>query len=215
MEELKKAGKEIVLEKIKLENIEEALLDSELRYNLALEGAGTGLWDWDMRANTVYFSPVYKRILGYENDEFENKFDSWRNAWHPEEEAKNQQAMADYLQGKTVSYELTHRLRHKNGNYRWVLARGFTVKDPSGKPFRFIGTIIDITALIEEREQHSTLQRFFDISPDLMLIMTMDGVIRNINHSWRDLLGYTEEEITSAPSQIWCIRRIGRLTLTN
>lgn len=89
---------------------EKAIADSEERYNLALEGASIGLWDWDVISKNTYLSPLWKKILGYQADEIENSFDSWKRLRHPHDASMIQQAMDDYIQGKTNKFEVTCRL---------------------------------------------------------------------------------------------------------
>jgi len=128
---------------------EEALFTSEDRYNRAISGTGAGLWDWDMVTNAVYFSPQWKKMLGYEDHEVPNDFSGWRKLWHPDEVASNEKAVKDYLEGTSKVYEVEHRLLCKDGSWHWILTRGDIEKDSSGKPIRWTGTNIDIT----ERKQ--------------------------------------------------------------
>ncbi|MHB0960518.1 MAG: SpoIIE family protein phosphatase [Pirellulaceae bacterium] len=137
---------------------EEALSKSEQRFDLAVQGTDAGIWDWDLLTNRVYYSSRWKSILGYEDHEIKNDFSEWKQRLHPDEQARALKCMQDYLEGKTPKYELEHRLRHKDGLYRWILARGAVVRDESGKPYRMVGSHVDITdrkrseQLMRERE---------------------------------------------------------------
>ena len=115
---------------------EESLRESEKRFNLALEGTDAGIWDWDMLNDQVVYSARWKSMLGYTGDEVENSFYGWKNLWHPEDGARIEKAIADYLTGETKHYEIIHRCRHKDGDWRWILTRGATLKDAEGKPYR-------------------------------------------------------------------------------
>lgn len=132
---------------------EEALRISEERFDIAVKGTKAGLWDWDIKNNTVYYSPQWKSMLGYEQDEVENTFNGWKSLWHPEDALRIEQAINDYITGKTEQYETSHRLRCKNGNWRWILTRGEALRDANGKPYRWIGTNIDITDIKEAEEK--------------------------------------------------------------
>jgi len=125
--------------------LEEALRESEERFNLAITGTGAGLWDWNMVNNTVYFSPQWKAMLGYEDHEIENAFSGWKKLWHPDDVTRIEERLKDYLDGKTTKYEIEHRLRHKDGDWCWILTRGDIIKDYDGKPSRWVGTNLDIT----------------------------------------------------------------------
>jgi len=128
-----------------LKNRNDELAESETRFNLAIKATGAGLWDWDMINDRVYYSPQWKKMLGYEDHEVENTFAGWKALWHPDDTARIELAIKDHLEGRSTSYEVEHRLRHKNGSWRWILTRGEIQKDSEGKPFRWTGTNLDIT----------------------------------------------------------------------
>lgn len=172
--------------------VEEALAESEKRFDLALKGTEAGLWDWDMIHNTVFFSARWKRMLGFEDNEVENSFDGWKNLWHPDDASKIANAMSDYLNEKTANYEVVHRLRHKSGQWRWILARGGILRDSEGNPYRWVGTNIDITT---EKENSEKLERFFSVNLDLLCIADNKGNFLKINPAWTDVLGYPLEEL--------------------
>jgi len=121
------------------------LRESELRLAAAVEGTEAGIWDWDMINNKVVFSSQWKSMLGYEDHEVENSFEGWRNLWHPDDVESIEKSVSDHMNGLTSKYEIVHRSRHKNGNYRWLMTRGKILKDEHGKPYRWIGTNIDIS----------------------------------------------------------------------
>lgn len=124
---------------------EESLRQSEERFNLAIECTEAGVWDWDMISDEVVYSARWKSMLGFAYDEVENAFSGWKDLWHPDDKEKIEKALYDYLTGKSRTYEIIHRCRHKNGEWRWILSRGDTIKNEKGKPVRWIGTNIDIT----------------------------------------------------------------------
>lgn len=76
-----------------------------------MKGTRAGLLDWDMENDKVFYSPQWKSMLGYTEDEIENTFDGWKKLWHPDEVQRIEQAFTDYLAGKTEIYEIDHRLR--------------------------------------------------------------------------------------------------------
>lgn len=149
-------------------NIQNALAASEERYHRALSGTGAGLWDWDMVNNTVYFSLQWKAMLGYEDHEVTNDFYGWRNLWHPDEVTYLEKKISDYIEGRVDSYEAEHRLLAKDGTWRWIIARGYIEKNPSGKPIRWTGTHVDFTerkrAEQEVITQQQILQRIGEIA---------------------------------------------------
>lgn len=131
------------------------LKEREERMALVTEGANDGVWDWNMRTDECYFSPRWKRMLGYKDEELPNRIESWRNMLHPEDYELATTQDQDGLPGTSQIYELEYRMRHKDGSYRWVLGRGITLRNSEGKPYRKAGSHTDIT---ERRRVQDELQ---------------------------------------------------------
>ena len=125
---------------------EERLRESEERYTLAVRGADDGLWEWDLGSDRVYYSPRWKSMLGFTEDEIGDSVEEWRSRIHPDDLEPSLAALQAHLDGATARFENDHRLRHKNGRYRWVLARGATLRSAVGRPYRLVGLNTDITA---------------------------------------------------------------------
>ncbi len=122
---------------------------SQERYELVANGGNDGIWDWDIVSNEIYLSPRWKAVLGFEDHEIENKFGIRDSLIHPDDYQRSKQTLEDYLTGQAEIFENEIRLRHKNGEYRWILERGKVLKDTNGVPIRMAGSITDIT----ERKQ--------------------------------------------------------------
>jgi PAS domain S-box-containing protein len=121
------------------------LKKSEERFDLAVRGTDAGIWDWDLRKNTVYYSPHWKGMLGYEEHEVSGHYTEWESRLHPEDRTQALAAVRDYLEGRTAAFQSEHRLRHKDGSYRWILSRGVKVCGHDGHPYRMVGSHLDIT----------------------------------------------------------------------
>jgi PAS domain S-box-containing protein len=123
----------------------EALVKSEERFDLAVRGTDAGIWDWDLETNKVYFSPRWKSMLGYGEDEIGDDPDEWVERIHPDDRPRVLETVRAYQSGEIPQYEVEHRLRQKDGSYRWILARGTVVRDAQRRPYRMVGSHIDIT----------------------------------------------------------------------
>ena len=124
---------------------QEGLRESEERYALAARGANDGLWDWNVPANVVYFSPRWKSMLGYEESEIGDKPDEWFSRVHDADRERVNQEIAAHQEGSVPQFESEHRVLHKDGTFRWMLCRGLAVHNGSGKTSRMAGWQTDIT----------------------------------------------------------------------
>jgi diguanylate cyclase (GGDEF)-like protein/PAS domain S-box-containing protein/putative nucleotidyltransferase with HDIG domain len=135
---------------------EERLRISEERYTLAVEGSQDGLWDWNIRTGVTHFSARWQHMIGYAEGEFPNHVEAWVAQLHPEDQPRVQATLAAYFNGETEDYAIEFRLRHKDGSYRWILARGVALYDDEGKPYRMAGSHTDVTANKRLTEQLET-----------------------------------------------------------
>lgn len=125
----------------------EQLLD---RLELALEGANLGVWDWDLTNDTVQFDRRWCEMLGLDHATTPQQLDTWSSRVHLDDLDACYRAIREHLEGKTERYECVHRIRHANGEWRSILDRGrVSARDATGKPTRFTGTHLDVTASVE------------------------------------------------------------------
>lgn len=125
---------------------EDELRQIKERYALAVSGANDGMWEWSYKTKKAYFSPRAKSMLGYAENEIGDDIDEWRARVHPEDLKRALVELQAHLDGHSSRFALEHRMRHKDGTWRWVLARAAAVRHASGKPERLIGLYTDITA---------------------------------------------------------------------
>lgn len=125
--------------------VETALRESEERYALAVRGANDGIWDWNLKTGQVYYSPRWKAMLGYEEDEISDKLDEWMSRIHPDDLEKVKKEIAAHIKGVTPHFESEYRMKSKNGGYRWMLSRGLAVRDYSDTATRMAGSQTDVT----------------------------------------------------------------------
>ncbi len=128
-----------------LKQAEEALRESEERYALAARGSNDGLWHWDLRTGRVQYSSRWKATLGYQDSEIADTPDEWFGRVHAEDLELLRAELEAHLAGRTSHLEHEYRMLHKDGRYRWMVARGLAVRDGSGRAYRVAGSQTDIT----------------------------------------------------------------------
>jgi len=134
------------------------LSESEMRWRIAVEATGDGLYDWDVPSGTGFYSSRWKEILGYSEEEIGNGVEEWESRIHPEDKEQVMAATQALLDGKTPLYSREHRMRCKDGSWKWILSRGAVVqRDSGGKPLRVAGTHSDITENRQTAEIKSRL----------------------------------------------------------
>ncbi|MDR7866635.1 MAG: PAS domain S-box protein [Sporomusaceae bacterium] len=127
--------------------VEERLKESEMRLNLTTSSTNIGLWDWQLKTGKTVFNEQWAAIIGYTLAELEPiNTNTWIKIGHPDDIAVSGARMNDHFAGLTDAYECEMRLKHKSGQWVWVLVRGKVIEwDENGKPLRMVGTHIDIT----------------------------------------------------------------------
>jgi diguanylate cyclase (GGDEF)-like protein/PAS domain S-box-containing protein len=193
---------------LKLSRIEE-------RNALAESAANDGLWDFDVEGNDVYFSPRWRVMLGYDEVDLKGNFD-WRSLVHPDDMSRVQSAIREHVAGKTPMFESVHRMRHRNGEWRWVISRAKAQLDGHGRLLRLVGVELDITerklyeeALFREKESAQiTLQSIGDgvITTDANSVIDYINPVAEQLTGWRleDAMGKPVEEIFRAFHEETC-----------
>jgi len=133
-------------ESARREQAEARWRESEQRYALAVRGANDGMWEFDPNADCARFSPRWKAMLGYAEGELRDHLDEWTQRIHPEDRERVMRDLEAHLDGRTARFESEHRLQHRDGSWRWVLARGSAVRHASGKANRLVGLMTDVSA---------------------------------------------------------------------
>ncbi|MFY8350914.1 response regulator [Pseudoalteromonas sp. SSM20] len=137
----------------RLAQSERAIKQSEERFKVAVEGSNDGLWDWDLTKDSVFYSPRFRELLGYEGDDekaFPSTLASFDKAVHPDDKARVDNCVEQHLQNNTP-YDIEYRLQNKDGSYRFYRAKGTALRDEQGNPTRMAGSLTDIT--IQKRDQ--------------------------------------------------------------
>ncbi|WP_397362921.1 PAS domain-containing protein [Olleya sp. R77988] len=131
------------------------------KWQYALKNSGIGMWDWDAKSNTVFYSEESKNILGFKSHEIASSSKEWDDRVHPEDRAKYFEDFNNHISGINPDYYNEHRVLTKNNTYKWILDKGKVIeRDRNGKPLRIIGTHTDIT---ERKEFESNLTNSLNI----------------------------------------------------
>lgn len=160
-----------------------------------IQGIGLGVWEWVVQTGELSLNAQWAAMLGYTLEELQPaSMATWQQLLHPDDRAEMEEAMQDCLQGARDSYECTCRMRHKDGQWRWIHSRGRVMRDLTGAAYRWLGINTDSTV---EKEKSEELGRFFSVNLDLLCIASLEGEFIKINNSWTETLGYSIEELKS------------------
>lgn len=180
----------------------------QARWRVVLQATQQGVWDWDIAGGAVYFSPVWKSILGYEDADIAATLTERENRIHPDDVALVQADLQRHLRGETPCYDNVHRMRCKDGSYKWVHERGqATERDADGRPLRLIGTHTDVTA---QRQHQETLDRLAENVPGVLYQYQREPDGRShlpyVSRGVQDLYGLSAEQLrANAQSMLECI----------
>ncbi|HEV3240869.1 MAG TPA: ATP-binding protein [Casimicrobiaceae bacterium] len=193
----------VVYQLRRIERGERALRQSEERYALAMEGANEGHFDWNLeQEGNSYVSPQMKLLHGKGGDASVSTREAWLAALdiHPEDVAAMQAAAHDHLEGRAANYETEYRVRHPDGEWHWLHARGRCVRDKSGRAQRFVGSAIDITARKNAETEKERLETQLRQSQKMEAMGTLaGGIAHDFNNILGAILGYGELAQKAAP----------------
>ncbi len=179
--------------------MERHLAESEERWELAISGSNDGIWDWNVESGYVFFSDRWKTMLGYAPDEIQNRFDEWAERIHPDDRDRVTAEVTKHLAGESDLYLVEHRVRCRDGEYRWILARGRAVRDASGKPTRFLGSHSDIheKVIAEAGLRHRTAQlnSIFALSPDGFVAFGDNDWVEYVSPAFVALTGLSDHDV--------------------
>ena len=126
---------------------ETQLRETDAVWKLALESTGDGVWDWRIDEGIETYSPRYLQMYGYDPDEIAERPESFDQLTHPDDVPAMERDRLEHFEGRTPAYVNEHRVRCKDGSWKWVLSRGMVIaRDELGRPLRMVGTHTDITA---------------------------------------------------------------------
>nr|NQU91509.1 PAS domain S-box protein [Bacteroidota bacterium] len=153
---------------------ETALKVNEERFDLAMQAANDGLYDWDLVTNQIYYSPRWKGMLGYEDHELKSDFSVWERLTEPGDVKRSWEMLNELIEKKRDRFEMEFKMLHKDGHWVDILSRANAIFDENGKAFRVVGTHVDIS---EKKRQ------------ELILIKNQDQISRQ----YKKLMALNEE----------------------
>jgi PAS domain S-box-containing protein len=174
---------------------ERALRESEQHYALAMEGANEGHFDWNLEGGPSFVSPKMNALYGLSPDaptgpraEFLARVDV-----HADDRVRMESAFQDHLEGRSERYELEYRVRHADGEWHWLYVRGRCLRHPDGKPSRFVGSAIDVTAHKQAEAEKERLEAQLRKSQKMEAMGTLaGGIAHDFNNILGAIIGYGE-----------------------
>lgn len=181
-----------------------ALAQAEQRWKFAIEGAGHGVWDWNLDTGEIVYSDTWVRMLGYEPGDLPGDEQHWRESIHPEDREAFSQALSRHMCGETLYYNIEHRLRCQDGSYKWVSGRGMLMpRDKEQGAMRIIGTLTDISASKRTEQalqaNQSRLASMIDAAMDAIVTTDADFRIIVFNPAAEQMFGYRANEMLGQP----------------
>src|ERR1700757_2868212 len=171
------------------------LLVERARLEMILKASDIGLWDWDLRTNEVLFSREWKSQLGYAEEEISNRLEEWESRLHPGDRNRAIETVRAFLQKPGPNYEIQFRLRHKDGSYRWILARAAVLGGPDGHVYRMLVSHLDITAHRQAEERLREYEKVVEGLEDMIVVVDKDYRYVIANWAFLKYRGLTKEEV--------------------
>ncbi|MBN1514459.1 MAG: PAS domain S-box protein [Phycisphaerae bacterium] len=179
---------------------ERALRAAEERWQFALEGSGDGVWDWNAQTKEVFFSRQWKAMLGYAEDEVGGNFAEWEERVHPDDLPRARADLERHLSGQTATYVSEHRMRCRDGRWKWILDRGKVVsRTPDGRPLRMVGTHTDLTdrkrAETELLAEKQFTEKLLESLPGIFFLYDSTCHLKRWNKAHETAMGFTADEL--------------------
>ncbi|MES9940365.1 MAG: EAL domain-containing protein [Candidatus Thiodiazotropha sp. 6PLUC2] len=167
---------------------------SEERYRLLMQSSHYGIWDWNLKTDSLYLSPQWKQQLGYQDQELENSFSTFEKLLHPQDRDKVIATIKLFVTTPEEQWNIEFRMHHKTDGYRWINARASYKTDTNGQVIRMLGVHIDITQRRNSDEKLRQAAQVFSSTIEGVIITDANANILRVNPAFEEITGYTSEQ---------------------
>lgn len=164
---------------------EAELANQAMRLEIAVRSSGVGFWDWVLADDATFYSREWKAQLGYAPEEVADRFDAWQRLCHPDDVAPTLELVRHHLAGQTTLFEAEFRMRHKDGDYRWILSQGRVIRDADGNAVRLVGCHVDVTARRRAEQERLAMLARIEQTQRLEAMGTLAG---GLAHDFNNIL---------------------------
>ena len=185
----------------KIKNSNNEIKESNEKYDIVAKATSATIWDWKIQEDHFSWNKGIESVFGYKPEEVGNNSTWWFDKIHPEDSIKMSIKLYSFIEQKTEKWQDQYRFRCSDNSYKYVLDRGFLLKDENGKAIRMIGAIQDITKQKEEEQRLKLLETVITQSKDSIIITEADSVdakipnIIYVNPAFSIMSGYESDEI--------------------
>ena len=190
------------------ENASLLIKESQERYDLAVNATQDGIFDWNLITNEIYYTPSWKNMLGYTDDELPNDFSIWETLTKPEDVKKSWEMLQEVIDKKRDRFEMEFKMKHKDGHWVDIHSRANAILDKKGKAVRMIGTHIDITErkMVEKKSKEQDKEKSAMLKGMLNAFVIFESVFdennqfvsyrfQYINDAYEKITGVKNEEV--------------------
>ena len=175
---------------------ERDLRRTQERLNLAVEGAGLGVWDWDIESGEINHNEQWAEMLGMPPEEGVVSIESVRDRFHPKDLPESEEKTQEVLEGKKSRYDKEIRRETTDGEWIWIRTVGRVAeRDEDGQPTRAVGVNIDIDERKKQKEELERYKTFVESSSDLITHMDADGTVLYQSPAAKEVFGYEQEDL--------------------
>lgn len=188
-----------IFEKLKKTN--DKIKESNEKYDIVAKATSDTIWDWKIQEDQISWNKGIESVFGYKEEQVGNNSNWWFDKIHPEDSIKMSIKLYSFIEQKTENWQDQYRFRCADNTYKYVLDRGFLLKDENGKAIRMIGAIQDITKQKEEERRLKLLETVIIQSRDSIIITEADSdedqipKVIYVNPAFSNMSGYESQEV--------------------